>query len=296
MKQNDFAILRRLVKSPITRDQLVAVPHYENIYEVKNSFLTKYVYWDGFAISELYGEFTGEGFQSINLEACYQWAEKINEYAREGDFSTIISLTNDKFRYFIFNEFLEYLLYRKSFNRYSNSEKELIYDLFIETYQNMDYGFDLFKARFIERMQRYSVYSAKRKMRMEMLSAATRKSNSNYLTVFHGEQNPSVKDFYSWTLDPNIAYKFAMFGQFPGRIWSINISLIDPIDFLIDRDELEILLPYRVVYKFNKYPYRVIYNFNKYPANKDNLDAWNSEFRALKLKNFKRHLAAFAAK
>lgn len=121
--------------------------------------------------------------------------------------------------------------YLKYFEEIPDTKK---WDAFIAIYQRSEYGFELLRD-FYHEIFNFAELSRKRHDRIAKLH------KQRYI-IYHGESlSHPPYDWYSWTLDEKVARKFAYRLSGHGEIWKKRINRSDAVDYLVDRNEEEIL-------------------------------------------------------
>lgn len=167
-------------------------------------------------------------FDMMDMKKRIEVNEKVHaEMLADNDYHGVLFLIDKPYRFH---------RYVKMFKDIPDKDK---YKLFIDIYTSSEYGFDEIPQGFIETL-------IKKYKPADMHNMDT---DEDELLVYRGECSKSTPydKAYSWTLDYNVAIRFAnRFGE-EGNVYQAFVKKEDILCYLSDRNEKEVLiLPGRV--------------------------------------------------
>lgn len=125
------------------------------------------------------------------------------------------------------------------FELYDLTEDKDKYQIFINIYTLVEYGFSKIEKEKIEK-----IFSLKNK-KAPIKALVKAVDENGYVTIYRGEGllSASIDDAYSWTTNLSTALFFARrFTSMNARLYTAKIHLNDIVDYVTDRGEFEILL------------------------------------------------------
>jgi hypothetical protein len=227
--------------------ELVPVPNRHRLFR-HTERVTQEIYWDGWAYAELHRtrnvldlsaryDRTSEDAMAMALQNpdfppiadqlrdAYSMSKGMQFLAKNGQWREVFQVADKRVGWLIFRR------------EYKNIPDELKYDAFMDFYVRAEDGFELVSTLY-RHVFGYAHHSADRSARLLKLA------DDYTWTIYHGEQQPSIKDWYSWTLDKACAAWFAGRWGRAGEIWRKEVPRTAIVDFIVDKDENEILIDF----------------------------------------------------
>ena len=212
----------------MTNEQLEVLKKYgidkEYIYEDESKIINKYMYISGFIFIELF-DISEEFFEFMQINKMIAERKKyIERMFKERNFGGILAMIPKPYR-------MDY--YELLYKFMDNKER---YELFIDVYSSMEYGFNQIDKDFLK----------------EVLSLNPNKSYDfpNEVTIYRGEGDKStpIEDAFSWTLSIDTAKWFAKRLGSEGKLYKAKVKKENILCYIEDRGEHEVLALYDDIY------------------------------------------------
>lgn len=226
----------------------------KNVFKTGNSLFPA-VYWDRFYYTEL-NIFCLNDLDlkpaDFGLKVQGGSLEPFGDKIKKGDYTKFLKRQSERINNAVLDDRWEYVfemidkriaigMYILAFNDMPEDQR---WDAFVAMYQRVELGFEMLEDHYHNIFQ-FAPMSKKRNKRIRKLA----KVAGNEFTIYHGAKLEASrwdpKDYYSWTLSEDTARFFANRFNKDGEIWKRDIKFTDAIDFLVDRNEQEVLVDYQ---------------------------------------------------
>lgn len=204
-------------------------------YYNPNGIIEPIIYWDG----EVYvgfpgGNVTKEFIEMMQVPKRIEKGKEMYKAAvEEGKWSRLFLLIDQK---------VAIPMYIRNYDKIPDKDK---YELFVDIYQNSEYGFEQFPDDMIsDLMDNHAKNSPERRKRMARFKKDARKNDDGTVTIYRGQNTESTDEdeAYSWTLSRDTAEFFANRFKMSGEVVQKDVRPEDVVDYLTSRNESEVIL------------------------------------------------------
>lgn len=207
------------------------VPHLvEHIYFVPKTVMETYYYKKENVLVEIY-----------NLE--WKFWEMLDQRERIENVSKLMeNLENENDYESLFSYMEKKILITKYIELFDKIPVEQKYNCFRDLWVRSEYGFDQFNLPFLKKVFSYKEHSQERNEGIEEFKKIV--GDHQTIEVFRGVTSSSTpySKAISWTLDEDVAEFFAMRFNSKGKIMKAEINIDDVYDYMMNRNEKELLL------------------------------------------------------
>jgi len=198
-----------------------------------NNVISPFIYWKDNVYVELHA-FKMEVLKMFHAkEHIKQKTEKFDKYIKANRWADIYMFMENKV---IIPQF------KLDYDKIPDNQK---YEIFIDLYQNSEYGFELLPKDMVLDLFQHRKKSADWKKRMLAFNKVIKKDENGNITIYRGTNLASTNNdnAFSWTLSMKTAKFFAnRFNKNKGRIEERKIKPAEVIDYLESRNESEVIL------------------------------------------------------
>ncbi|MFP3727713.1 HD domain-containing protein [Priestia filamentosa] len=220
-------------------------PEHMYIISSNSKSISAYYYYDFPVFIEIH-VMSEDAFKTFEVAKRIQFqSEKFKKLLKNKQYETFFALVDERIRITALHKI------------YEEMPQEERYKHFIDIYTKLEFGFNHFEKELIDDAISNQPVSVKKTLKENLNTLST----DDELVIYRGmgDFSTPINKAYSWTLNLRVADMFAnrMGGRFSETdvIYTAKVKKADVIDFLVKRNEDEILVRPWDVYNVQKYDY-----------------------------------------